>query len=147
MNRWVLYFCIGMIIVFGVDIALVETGNQSISLTTWLAEQAHPMIIAGVLLVGGWLSFAAMEGAIDAAFQTQPTWGYKGMSFTIALGTGHLITSEGAAIAKAMATTSRWTHAPTWQWWVIGAAILAAIVLACLLVLRERNNGTEQKSR
>jgi hypothetical protein len=80
-------FLVGMCAVFAFDYWLAITpGRQTISIMTWLAEKTHPTLILGVAVVG-------MCGAYFAQ-------GDFPVCFSIALTTGHLCTSEGAAVAS-----------------------------------------------
>ena len=82
---------VGLVFVF--DYWLAATGRETISAATWLAERAHPTLIAGVLLAGIGFAYIAWE-----ARQILPV-------FIILISTGHLITSEGAA---AVTSRARW---------------------------------------
>jgi hypothetical protein len=74
------------------DWYLVSTGRRSISVATWLAETAHPTLIVGVLIVGAALFYLTLA--------------WWGLAFVVALATGHLVTSEGAAAA--VSKKGRW---------------------------------------
>lgn len=76
-----------------VDVWLVETGRRSISVATWLAETAHPTIICGVFIFG--LTLGYMVSAL--------WW----LVLIVGVATGHLVTSEGAAIAQTL-KPARW---------------------------------------
>ena len=74
-------------IIFAVDLWLVMTGRTTISVWTWLAERAHPTLIAGVTLLGVGAGYITWEKQLMIP------------CFMILISTGHLITSEGAAVA------------------------------------------------
>jgi hypothetical protein len=116
-NRWTLYFSVAFVLICAVDYALVAFGYRSISLTFWLAESAHPTLLVGVMLVGLSLGHAAWKANDEF------------ICFTVVGSTFHLGTTEGAAIATM--TAARWTHAPTWQWAIIGIAV--AVGGTCLI--------------
>jgi hypothetical protein len=74
---------------------LVKTGQKSISIRTWIAEQAHPTLIVGIYTLGLFLGYICSPVFIVSA--------------AILIATGHLVTSEGASAA--LVSKSAWlTH-------------------------------------
>jgi hypothetical protein len=86
-------FLLIMVALFAYDFIRVYRGEQSISIMTWIAEQIHPTLIVGIMLVGIYLAYC--------------TWGDFPVAFSITGMTFHLCTSEGAYAA--LTTGGRWS--------------------------------------
>jgi hypothetical protein len=91
-----------LVVIFPLDYWLAVTpGYYTISITTWIAEAAHPTLILGINSVG-WvicLCLAPYEG-----FSSGMDWMKFATLILVAEIIGHLCTSEGAASAVMSST-------------------------------------------
>ncbi len=90
----------GFCLIIPFDYWLAWSGRLTISLATWLAEEVHPTLILGIAVIGIGLASVLFLGGRNLADSFD---GLKIATAAISLiSTGHLCTSEGAAIVRRM---------------------------------------------
>jgi hypothetical protein len=83
---------IALVLGFAIDVWLVETGRKTISWSTWVIVNAHPIVIVLIVVVFGFLSWTVRDCWLESA---------------LLAGIGlHLVTADSAAV---MTTAKRWT--------------------------------------